>query len=338
MDHRYRSMDLLRALAIVLVILAHTVLSFGAPAHLAPLQYGGTGVDLFFVLSGWLLGSQLFKEANKTNSVNVKRFWIRRWMRTLPAYYVVLSFSVAQRMLTKDNVDFPFSYFIFIQNYDYPLEFFSISWSLCVEEQFYLIIAPLILILTRLPKFISSTTLIILLLLPLIFRQFDLYTNLKETHVAMDGCILGVFLAYLKYNFDKIWETLTKYSLPLFITTILSYIFFYYARYNPQLGIEDPDRLFLVLIFASWVLFANSSIKAQNILYIPGAKYIATRAYALYLLHPEVLALLKKLTTDLPFIIYLSLAFAGSIVVAEFLYRFIEKPIMDKRDDYSFSR
>ena len=186
MDHRYQSMDFLRAVAILLVILAHTVLSYGAPAYLAPLQYGGTGVDLFFVLSGWLLGCQLFKEAQNTSTINVKRFWVRRWMRTLPAYYVVLLFSVAQRLLTKENVEFPFSYFIFTQNYFYPLEFFSISWSLCVEEQFYLVVAPLILLLMRTPKLVSSLTLITLLLLPLLFRQLELFNNSKENKAYND--------------------------------------------------------------------------------------------------------------------------------------------------------
>lgn len=86
MNYRIRSMDFLRAVAILLVILAHTSLSYGRFPSLVPLQFGGTGVDLFFVLSGWLLGCQLFKELNKHNTINIKRFWVRRWMRTLPAY------------------------------------------------------------------------------------------------------------------------------------------------------------------------------------------------------------------------------------------------------------
>lgn len=338
MDHRYRSMDLLRAVAILLVLLAHTVLSYGAPAHLAPLQLGGSGVDLFFVLSGWLLGSQLFKEIKQTNSIDVKRFWIRRWMRTLPAYYVVLIFSVAQRLLTKENVEFPFSYFIFIQNYNYPLEFFSVSWSLCVEEQFYLFIAPLLLLLMRFSKNSSLFILCFLLVSPLLFRELGLYSSNSETHVAMDGCIMGVLLAYIRYNLESFWEKLKAISLPLFLLTLGSYIFFYYARYNPDLGISDPNRLFQAFLFGSWVLFANSSQARQRLFYIPGSKYIATRAYSLYLLHPEILALLRRFSSEMIFPLYFALALIGSICIAEILYRFVEKPIMDRRENFSLSK
>jgi peptidoglycan/LPS O-acetylase OafA/YrhL len=76
------------------------VLSYGSPSYLAPLQFGGTGVDLFFLLSGWLIGSQLFTEKQKSSTIDVKRFWIRRWMRTMPAYFVVLLATLAQLSFT----------------------------------------------------------------------------------------------------------------------------------------------------------------------------------------------------------------------------------------------
>ena len=338
MNTRYRSMDFLRTIAILLVLLAHTILSYGAPAHLAPLQLGGIGVDLFFVLSGWLLGGALIRESNREGIINIKRFWVRRWMRTLPAYYAVLIFSVGQRLITKDNVTFPTEYFIFTQNYHFPLEFFSISWSLAVEEQFYLIIAPLIAFLTTKKKMYSTVILLILLIIPFIFRELNLYSNPKETHVRIDGCVFGVLLAHIYYTYPAVWKRASTKAVIISVIASLAFVFFFVARYFPEWGVQDPDKLLLAFIFGSWVLLANSSKKWSELLYVPGAYYIATRSYSIYLLHPEVLALMKRIPIELPFVIYFGITLLGSLIVAEFLYRLVEKPLMDYRDRWSTSR
>lgn len=331
-------MDFLRAIAILSVVLAHTVLSYGAPEYLAPLQFGGTGVQLFFVLSGWLLGGLLFKEVEKQGTVDIKRFWLRRWMRTLPAYYVVLIFSVSQRMLTKDNVEFPWQYFVFLQNYDYPLHFFSISWSLCVEEQFYLFIAPFITFLALLHKRLTTLVLILLLFLPLLFRELGWYHSINETHVSLDSCVMGVFLAHIYHQYKSLWQRLSKFMPYMAAGVVILYLFFYVARYNPQIGISDPDQIILAIMFGCWVFVANINNYWRSALYLPGANYIATRSYALYLLHPEILALLKRYLINLPFALYLILALIGSLLIAEVLYRLVEKPVMDARERYSFSQ
>lgn len=330
-------MDLLRAIAILLVLFAHTILSYGAPSSLAPLQLGGTGVQLFFLLSGWLLGSQLFKEAERTGNIDIKKFWARRWMRTLPAYYAVLIASVLQRYLTKENVVFPWEYFVFIQNYDQYLQFFYISWSLCVEEQFYLLIAPLIAILTKTNRYTTTLTLVTLLLLPSVFRSLGWYDSMSETHVSIDCCVMGVLLAQIYHQYSNVWSSASRYATPLAVVGLIFYVMFYAGRYFPELGITDPDQLVLAILFSTWVLAANSQASSIHRLKIPGAYYIATRSFALYLLHPEVLALLKRYCLDLPFIAYLCLALICSALLAEALYRVIEKPFMDAREKYSLS-
>jgi peptidoglycan/LPS O-acetylase OafA/YrhL len=338
LDKRYRSMDLLRSVAILLVLLAHSILSYGAPDYLAPLQLGGTGVDLFFLLSGWLLGGLLFKEGINSGKIDVRKFWIRRWMRTLPAYYVVLIFSVLQRYLTKEDVNFPWEYFTFIQNYATDLPFFFVSWSLSVEEQFYLLIAPLLGFFIKFKKKTVTGTLLLLLVTPYLFRQFEWYSSVYETHVSLDGCVAGVFLAHIRYHYENFWTKISTYAPGISVISLSIYILFYVARYFPNWGFSDPDKLLLVLIFGSWVMLANSSPKWQIKLYVPGAYYIATRSYALYLLHPEVLAIQKRYLTDAPFVIYFCIALIGSILVAEILYRSVEKPFMVAREAYSFSR
>ncbi len=325
-------MDLLRAIAILLVILAHSVLSYGAPAHLAPLQLGGTGVDLFFVLSGWLLGSVLIKEAIGTGDIDVRRFWKRRWMRTLPAYFTVLIMSVSQRLITKDGAEFPWEYFVFLQNYKPHMEFFSISWSLAVEEQFYLFIAPLLAFLIPYKKHNRTLILLILLFAPFILRSLDLYVSGYETHVRIDGCVLGVLLAHIRLEYEKIWRSITCFAPQLAFATMFVYVCLYVLKYFPEVGVYDAEKLVLALIFGSWVVLANSSDGWSEKLYLPGAYYVATRSYSLYLLHPEVLALLRRIPFEMPFPAYMGIALAGSFFAAEFLYRFVEKPVMDFRE------
>jgi len=338
MNYRIMSMDVLRAAAILLVIVGHSVLSYGSPSNLAPLQFGGTGVDLFFVLSGWLLGGQLFKELQRTKTINIKKFWTRRWMRTLPAYYAVLFVSIAQRYLTKDNVSFPWEYLVFIQNYHNPLEFFSISWSLSVEEQFYLAIAPLLCLLASFKAVNRTIILVVLLLLPETFRILGWYEHTSETHVRWDGCIMGVLLANIRYSYDKAWEWLLGNAHYFAAITLFIYLFYFYNRWHPELGIVDPSKLILALMFGSWVIFANSNNKWLTNLYVPGANYIATRSYAMYLLHPEALALVKRLINGVPFVVYLLTAFIITMLLSEILYKFIEKPGMDLRDKLQISQ
>jgi len=251
-------MDFLRAIAILSVMLAHTVLSYGAPESLSMLQFGGTGVDLFFVLSGWLLGGQLFKELNRSQSIDVKRFWIRRWMRTLPAYYAVLCLTIVQLYLTKNNFSFPFAYLFFLQNYDAPLHFFSISWSLCVEEQFYLCVAPLLLFSRKLGKHPTTLLLVLLLIMPEVFRQLEWYGHKNETHVRLDGCVMGVMLANLKYNYVRGWQWLTKHITPIFVFSVFYYLFTYYAKTNSALTFLIPGKFILACMFGIWVVFANA--------------------------------------------------------------------------------
>ncbi len=338
MVKRYRSMDLLRAVAILMVLLAHAVFTYGAPISLAPLQLGGNGVDLFFVLSGWLLGGQLFKESLSRRTIDVKRFWMRRWMRTFPAYFVVLIILVLQRYLTKENVDFPWQYFIFIQNYYFPLDFFSISWSLGVEEQFYLFVALLLSILTRTRKEIVTVILFIILLLPFVFRELDYYSNPKETHVRLDCCVMGVFLAHIFYQYRPLWDKAVKFAPAIAILALVLYIGFYIARYFPELEISDPDKLLLAVIFGSWVVLSNASNYWSDMLYFPGANYIATRSYSLYLVHPEILAIQKRVMLDFPFLAFYAVTVVGGLLLAELLYRFVEQPVMNSRENFSFSK
>src|SRR5215831_2616149 len=114
---RNRNLDLLRAIAILMVVIDHMIVQ--APLHLPWLKritdFGIYGVDLFFVLSGWLIGGLYWREHRDFGSVAITSFWIRRWLRTIPPYLVTLLIaSLAAYGLRRQPFDF--GYLLFIQN------------------------------------------------------------------------------------------------------------------------------------------------------------------------------------------------------------------------------
>lgn len=331
-------MDCFRALAIMLVFTAHSILAFGAPAILAPLQFGGTGVDLFFVLSGWLIGNQLLIEKRKFGNIEVPRFWIRRWMRTVPAYYAVLTATLLQLYLTKDNFSFPWSHLFFLQNYTGDLSIFYVSWSLSVEEQFYLLIAPLFVVTLTLSHKNQILVLITLLICPSLFRYFELYNSLSETHVRLDCCAMGVLLAYIKHYKKVVWDFLQAKIVFLFISSVILYFFFYLARYNLGWGVSDPSKLILAFIFGIWIVWGDQTNFSQKSLFSNIIMHISTRSYAMYLLHVDALALIKRLSIVDNLFAFYALALTLTLLLSEFLYRFIELPFMNSRNKFAFSK
>lgn len=331
------ALDCFRALAIMLVFTGHSILAAGSPASLAPLQFGGTGVDLFFVLSGWLIGNQLLIEKKTFGNIEVPRFWIRRWMRTMPAYYAVLAATVLQLYLTKDDFSFPWSHLFFLQNYIGDLSVFYVSWSLSVEEQFYLFIAPLFVATLRLSNKYQILVLITLLISPSLFRYFELYNSMSETHVRLDCCAMGVLLAYVKHYKKETWCFLQARVIYLFVASVSLYMFFYLARYNSEWGVSDPSKLMLAFMFGIWIIWGDQTSFTPKNLFSIVIMHISTRSYAMYLLHVDALALVKRLNIADLFVFYV-LALLLTLILAEFLYRFIELPFMSSRSKFTFSK
>lgn len=143
------ALDALRAFAVLVVICTHYALpewprAGGAPTGLSKLpvfHYGWTGVDLFFVLSGLLIGRQVWREIAKTGTVKMGRFLLRRGFRIWPLYFVALGYLAIVR-------DTGWADWLMVSNY--VQTDFSRGWSLSTEEQFYIIVPLLLLVTTRL--------------------------------------------------------------------------------------------------------------------------------------------------------------------------------------------
>jgi len=151
---RYAPIDGLRAIAIVLVIAFHAaVYSVGV---LPPQEYvrllfsrwmlpswrGAFGVDLFFVLSGFLIAEMLVREREDTGTVRLGLFYLRRWMRLFPALAVTLTIDV---WLVRQNQDMAWAVLLYLGNFvSVDRACMPWTWSLSIEEQFYLV-APWLL-------------------------------------------------------------------------------------------------------------------------------------------------------------------------------------------------
>jgi peptidoglycan/LPS O-acetylase OafA/YrhL len=151
--NRLAGLDHLRALAIILVFIYHSGFIGGRPDSLDGIgAFGWNGVDLFFVLSGYLIGGQLLARIARHQSISYGEFYLKRSMRILPAYLVVLTlYFLIPAFRERSELPPLWRFLTFTQNYGLDLVregAFSHAWSLCIEEQFYLGLPLLILLIT----------------------------------------------------------------------------------------------------------------------------------------------------------------------------------------------
>jgi peptidoglycan/LPS O-acetylase OafA/YrhL len=224
------ALDALRTLAVAFVVFGHTTVAYvaaggveNAYSRLPFVRGGWIGVDLFFVLSGYFIGRQLWRELDKTGTISFGQFFIRRGLRIWPLYFFFLAFVLL--VLGRGGASWRgWSDAVFLTNYVNQGVVMG-SWSLCTEEQFY-ILTPLLLIFTaRRARSVASyrTGLVVLLIaLPLVrlvtfwwltgsvnarnpeaFRDY-LYAPI---HTHSDGLVMGLLLANLESYADSRYKT-----------------------------------------------------------------------------------------------------------------------------------
>lgn len=229
-NNRVSSIDIWRGLAIISVVLFH---------FNQTLPYGSLGVDLFFVISGLLVGGLLTKPFLNGEKIGFFNFFLRRGFKIWPSYYTFLILGTIIAVLTYNSHNssqiIPFTdfkrYLLFYQNYTgLPFHWsFDHVWSLCVEEHFYILL-PLMFITLRLIKAnwkVLLASLIILIVFGFIFKILMLYfTNGKDTYSAthnrIDALAWGVLLNLIIIQFSS---TIKKHK-NLFLISITGLIGF----------------------------------------------------------------------------------------------------------------
>src|SRR4051812_10707754 len=176
---RLCGLDTLRAAAISIVLMDNYRWVSNKNIFGFMSQLGGTGVDLFFVLSGFLIGNQILSAFAKEQNFSLTYFYIRRLLRTLPNYYVVLTlYFLFPTILSGTSSAQLISFLTFTQNLNMPSgSTFSHSWSLCVEEQFYLLFPVIAMLIAYSKKSVTLGWCVILsaILLAVFMRAYTWY-------------------------------------------------------------------------------------------------------------------------------------------------------------------
>jgi peptidoglycan/LPS O-acetylase OafA/YrhL len=357
---RIPQLDLLRSLAIASVFIFHLALDFTIP-WLKPFgRYGWVGVDLFFVLSGFLITSQLLKSLVKNSSISLKDFYIRRGFRIWPAYFFVLALYLLIPGFPEKSGMRPAWYFItFIQNFGLNAKTegaFSHAWSLCVEEQFYLVLPAILLIMhrfgnpRRVVAFASSLVLGGILLRFVLWNHFvgPIYDSpsadliyLKEiyypTYTRLDGLLVGVSIAALYRLRPLLWKRMTESSNRFLLAgfCILAFASVVLDHKTSRAASTFGFPL-IALGFGALLVSALSPTGWFSRAKVPGAKLGATLAFSFYLTHKEMITLSGKwfgaLNRGSTQWLFLSLTFGVCLMTSSILYLLVERPFLQWRD------
>jgi len=223
---RLPALDLLRFIAVFLVVARHShprIVEFEPSALYDYLKWGGwTGVDMFFVLSGFLVSGLLFNEYKKTGDLSVGNFLVRRGFKIYPAFYAFLLATLIWEWSTGQYVSLR-TYLIeglFLRNYFNGV--WGHTWSLDVEEHFYIFLPLMLLVLHKVWKSFNSLPAVFLvvavvcLVLRLNLDSADVRPLISryeyfQTHLRIDSLLFGVLISYYYHFFPERLGFLNKY-------------------------------------------------------------------------------------------------------------------------------
>ena len=356
-EKRVFGLDLMRALAILFVVIGHGKLLLKG--------YSGfpwvgliDGVELFFVLSGFLIGGIIIKLFQNNKSFNIKiilNFWKRRWFRTLPNYYLILLINIIFvyfGFIKEDFSQFNWKFFVFLQNFAHPFHgFFWESWSLSIEEWFYLLF-PIVLSaiyflfksLKVSKKNIFLYSVLTFLIATFLLRFFiaskfnvdQFFLGIKIFKVVifrLDGIALGLLAAFYKYWYPNLWFKSRNVSFVIGI--VLSYIIIY-STWLPN---DFSTKVFKILFqsIACFLLLPKfDSIKTAPKFITKVFTHISLISYSMYLINLALVA--EVILHNFPpynaissYVLYFFFWFVV-IIGSTLLYKYFEKPITELRD------
>jgi len=349
---RLAGLDTLRALAIALVLMSHYQ---GFVSHAPTFGFMGTigwaGVDLFFVLSGYLIGNQLLAPAARGDHLDLTTFFARRLLRTLPNYYAVLAvyLLLPDSPIAGKSMAPVWQFLTFTQNFGLNYgETFTHSWSLCIEEQFYLVFPLAVLVLVgsgRSPRLLWCA-LFAAIGTGMTVRGMAFMDGMDafaapvyySSFSRFDELLPGVAIAMLKNFHPAAFARILRHGNALLVAGLAMSAAVLYGITNDVPTAFAASTFGFSLVAASFALLTCSALSPGSILNrarIPGAASLALWSYAIYLVHkPVFMALRPELISrgiDPGAPLTIAAVMAAGILGGWVLYRVIETPFMQLR-------
>lgn len=336
---RIPELDGLRAVAILLVIAYHYLEPFHRSASgwrfyaLAPARVGWIGVDLFFVLSGYLIASILL--TNREAPAFFSTFYMRRFCRILPLYLPVVAVLYFAHEWRYASPQPPLlQYLTFTHNFwiasarDFGNSLLAVTWSLAVEEQFYLLLPALVRF--NRPRRLLAIVIACICLAPLLRYPFlatsqrDVFlTTLVLLPTRLDSLMLGVLAAWLH------WRGIAIPKRAVWSVWVVSGSWIVLAMFHRP--VPGPIRYpFITALFPLWIaLFCVTTLLLAlngrfRFLRWRVLTYTGLISYGLYLLHHPVRLLVHRLLPDLRLGLPI-VALAAAFVAAALSWELLEK-------------
>ncbi len=364
MNNRKETLDILRAIAIFLVLGNHFVLIPQHHLYFRTLMIlwargGWVGVDIFFVLSGFLIAGLLFKEQQRFGAISFQRFFIRRGFKIYPAFYAMILISALMYALWHHRF-YPKSLIIwlfFLQDYwtNQYSKMWGHTWSLAVEEQFYIILPILLIILTKVNNsrkdpftaipFLFMTIGLVCLgarTIESFFNVLNARNFLIPFHLRADALFFGVLISYF-YHYDnpKFKRFASRPKLIFTIGLLLLIPAFIFGIYKTPFICTVGFTLFY--IGSGLVLVAVVDKKVRSNFFTRTVITIGQCSYSIYLWHAIILLNRENLSTwifHMPFngVGQIVIYFLGSILLGILMTKIIEFPLLRLRDRFFSSR
>ena len=329
-------------------------------------QFGWMGVDLFFVLSGYLIGSQLLRSVGRAPGLSIGGFYRSRAYRILPVYWVVLLLFVVWNARHVSPGMAPLWQFLtFTENlfYRHATDHqFDHVWSLCVEEHFYLLLPVMVVWLARRPALWKTATVLgVFVLAGIGLRGYELMHDLRHlppgseqflaryyeriyypTYTRLDGLLAGVTLALVRTRRPVWWAAMLRHAgwlMAAGCALVGCAAWMSVGTMQTTAGMSGAGTVFgftvLALGLALLVAVGSDAGTLLGRLRVPGARVVALLAFSLYLTHREVArvdALLFVRIMGYRDWRSLLLVWVSSLAVAGVLYLGVERPFLAVRD------